>query len=50
MVARGARDLFYNTVVFVPMMVAMYYHLFPSAPEAAGMRCSCALRAHRATT
>ena len=40
--------LFYNTVVFVPMMVAMYYHLFPSAPEAAQMRCSCALHAHPA--
>src|SRR5881398_438339 len=34
--------LFYNSVVFVPMMVAMYYHLFPSAPDAARMRCSCA--------
>ena len=42
--------LFYNTVVFVPMIVAMYYHLFPSAPEAAGMRCSCAFHAHPATT
>jgi len=40
--------LFYNGVVFVPMMVAMYYHLFPSAPDAAGMRCGCALRAHPA--
>jgi len=37
--------LFYNTVVFIPMMVGMYYHLFPSAPEAAGMRCSCAWHA-----
>ncbi len=35
--------LLYNSVVFVPMIVAMYYHLFPSAPEATGMRCSCAL-------
>jgi hypothetical protein len=33
-------------VVFVPMMVAMCYHLFPSAPEAAGMRCSCAFHSH----
>jgi hypothetical protein len=41
--------LFYNTVVFIPMLVAMYYHLFPSAPEATGMRCSCALRSHTAT-
>jgi len=42
--------LFYNSVVFVPMMVAMYYHLFPSAPDAARRRCSCALRTHAATT
>lgn len=42
--------LFYNTVVFIPMMVAMYYHLFPSAPDAARMQCSCALHSHPATT
>jgi hypothetical protein len=41
--------LFYNTIVFIPMVVAMYYHLFPSAPEAAQMRCSCALHSHLAT-
>ena len=40
--------LFYNSVVFVPMVVAMYYHLFPSAPDAARMRCSCALQPHPA--
>jgi hypothetical protein len=42
--------LFYNTVVFVPMMIGMYYHLFPSAPEAARMHCTCSLRLHSATT
>lgn len=42
--------LFYNTIVFIPMVVAMYYHLFPSAPEAAQMHCSCALHSHLATT
>lgn len=36
--------LFYNAVVFVPMVVAMAYHLFPSPAEAAAMRCSCAPR------
>ena len=41
--------LFYNTVVFVPMIVAMYYHVFPSAPDAARMQCGCALRSHPAT-
>jgi hypothetical protein len=49
-VPRLELHLVYNTIVFVPMMVGMYYHLFPSAPEAAHMRCSCALRLHSATT
>ncbi|HEX6036595.1 transporter [Longimicrobium sp.] len=35
--------LFYNTVVFVPMVVGMAYHLWPSPSEAARMTCSCAL-------
>jgi len=38
--------LFYNTVVFIPMVVAMYYHLFPSAADAQGMQCRCALHSH----
>jgi len=42
--------LFYNTVVFIPMMVGMYYHLFPSASEAGGMRCSCAWHSHAEPT
>lgn len=41
--------LFYNTVVFVPMVVAMLYHLFPRASERSAMRCSCALRLGTAT-
>jgi hypothetical protein len=36
--------LFYNTVVFLPMVVAMYYHLRPSRAEADRMTCSCAPR------
>ena len=31
------------------MMVAMYYHVFPSSPDAGRMRCSCALHPHAAT-
>src|SRR5262245_31640863 len=34
--------LFYNTIVFIPMAIAMYYHMFPTAQEAAGQKCSCA--------
>lgn len=33
--------LFYNTVVFVPMVVAMVLHLRPSSPEHEAMDCSC---------
>ena len=36
--------LFYITIVFVPMVVAMFYHLFPTQAERGAMRCSCALR------
>ena len=35
--------LFYNTIVFIPMMVAMYHHMFPAtAAERARRICSCA--------
>lgn len=36
--------LFYNTIVFVPMAIAMYYHLFPNKEEARAVTCSCAVR------
>ena len=34
--------LFYNAVVFIPMMIGMYYHLFPPKGEENAV-CSCAL-------
>jgi hypothetical protein len=40
-VPRVELHLFYNTVVFVPMVVAVYLHLRPSPAEARRMRCSC---------
>jgi hypothetical protein len=36
--------LFYNAVVFIPMVVAMYYHMFPPAVEDANPLCTCAVR------
>ncbi|WP_405020554.1 hypothetical protein OHV05_30585 [Kitasatospora sp. NBC_00070] len=33
--------LFYNTVVFLPMVIAMYLHLRPNAAELAESGCSC---------
>ena len=40
-VPRVELHLFYNTIVFIPMVVAMYFHLFPPA-EAGRPRCTCA--------
>jgi hypothetical protein len=41
-VPRVELHLFYNTIVFVPMVIGMYYHMFPPAAER-GVRpqCSC---------
>jgi hypothetical protein len=36
--------LFYNAIVFVPMVVAMVKHLRPTSQERSAMRCSCAGR------
>jgi hypothetical protein len=41
-VPRVELHLFYNTIVFIPMVIAMYYHLFPPAAETAKPRCACA--------
>lgn len=39
--------LFYNAAVFIPMMVGMYYHMFPTAAAEGRAVCTCALgRAH----
>jgi hypothetical protein len=35
--------LFYNTIVFIPMMMGMYYHMFPPGQEERAM-CMCAVR------
>lgn len=35
--------LFYNAAVFIPMVIGMYYHLFPPKGEESA-RCGCALR------
>lgn len=44
-VPRVELHLFYNTIVFLPMAVAMYYHLFPPAAEASRAQYSCACHA-----
>ncbi len=42
-IPRVELHLFYNAIVFVPMVVAMYYHLFPSPAEEARHVCTCAI-------
>ena len=41
-IPRVELHLFYNTIVTIPMIVAMYYHLRPHFTERAEMVCSCA--------
>jgi hypothetical protein len=41
-VPRVELHLFYNTIVFIPMVIAMYYHVFPPATETVRPQCSCA--------
>jgi hypothetical protein len=43
-IPRVELHLFYNTIVFIPMIVGMYYHMFPPQGEVTGHGCSCALR------
>ena len=33
--------LFYNSIVFIPMVIAMYYHMFPPQDEPRTATCSC---------
>jgi hypothetical protein len=42
-VPRVELHLFYNTIVFIPIVIGMYYHLFPEAHAGARPRCTCAL-------
>jgi len=37
--------LLYNTMVTIPMVVALYYHFFPSPGEVGLMHCACGSRA-----
>ncbi|MBI3300103.1 MAG: hypothetical protein HYZ75_18200 [Elusimicrobia bacterium] len=41
-IPRVELHLFYNAVVFVPMLVAMYWHMFPEPADASAQTCSCA--------
>jgi hypothetical protein len=41
-IPRVELHLFYNTLVFIPMVIAMYYHMFPPAEETEHASCTCA--------
>jgi hypothetical protein len=43
-IPRVELHLFYNTIVFIPMMIGMYYHMFPPVGEEAHAGCACACR------
>lgn len=41
-IPRVELHLIYNALVFVPMVVAMYYHVYPPARDAVKAMCTCA--------
>ncbi|MEU6034550.1 hypothetical protein ABZ801_04010 [Actinomadura sp. NPDC047616] len=47
LIPRVELHLFYNAIVFAPMVVAMYLHRKPNSAERARMRCACAVEAGR---
>lgn len=44
LIPRVELHLFYNTIVFIPMVIGMYYHMFPAKGEAHPAGCTCAWR------
>lgn len=44
LIPRVELHLFYNSIVFIPMVVGMYYHMFPRKEEAHSATCACAWR------
>ena len=41
-IPRVELHLFYNTIVFIPMVIAMYHHMFPTRTAARAQQCTCA--------
>jgi hypothetical protein len=44
-IPRVELHLFYNSIVFIPMVIGMYYHMFPPVGEQEAV-CTCALHQH----
>lgn len=49
-IPRVELHLFYNTAVFIPMVIAMFYHMFPLPGEEAHQNCSCSWNPRPATS
>ena len=45
-IPRVQLHLIYNTIVFIPMVIGMYYHMFPPEGEGQHDKCSCAWYPH----
>ncbi len=43
-VPRVELHLFYNSIVFIPMVIGMYYHMFPPKGETQHAACTCSWR------
>lgn len=43
-IPRVELHLIYNTIVFIPMIVAMYLHMFPPPGEEQHIKCSCVVK------
>jgi hypothetical protein len=41
---RTIRHLFYNSIMFIPMVIGMYYHMFPPKGEPQHSTCTCEWR------
>lgn len=48
-IPRVELHLFYNAAVFIPMVIAMFYHMFPLPGEEAHHGCTCAWTPRRAS-
>jgi hypothetical protein len=49
-IPRAQLHLIYNTLVFIPMVIGMFYHVFPTADEEAHQHCTCAWHPRLAVT
>lgn len=49
-IPRVELHLIYNTIVFIPMVIGMYYHMFPPKGQEEHMRCTCAWHPRVAAT